>query len=163
VQKAEGIIIPLAKQNVVPAMTLAGRIFQYEAAIKRTEAAGNANPQIRKKLDAQANELERSATQWWERAEKDDWNAAAHLGKCYEEGWFVEKSEEEAEKRYQAGRDHGNALSMFFYGLMLEKKGRHNEAVMLISQACAKGLPSAMTWCRDNKLPIPEMNSDDDL
>jgi serine/threonine protein kinase/TPR repeat protein len=149
VQKAEEIIMPLANQNVVPAMTLAGRILQYKAA-----TGGK----------AQANELDRSARQWWERAEKDDWNAAAHLGKCYEEGWGgVEKSEEEAEKRYKAGRDHGNALSMFFYGLMLEKKRRHSEAVALMSQAAAKDLPSAITWCRDNKLPIPEIKPDDEL
>jgi TPR repeat protein len=162
-QKAEEIIMPLANQNVVPAMTLAGRILQFEAAIKRTGAAGSANPQIKNKLEAQANELDRGATQWWKRAEKDDWNAAAHLGKCYEEGWAVEKSEEEAEKRYKAGRDHGNALSMFFYGLMLEKKGRHSEAVTLISQAAAKGLPSAIKWLRDNKMPIPEIRPDDEL
>ena len=44
---------------------------------------------------AQANDLDRQARQWWERAEKDDWNASAHLGKCYEEGWGgLEKSED---------------------------------------------------------------------
>jgi TPR repeat protein len=40
VQKAEEIVMPLANQGVVPAMTLAGRILQYKADIKRTEAAG---------------------------------------------------------------------------------------------------------------------------
>jgi TPR repeat protein len=162
-QKAEEIILPLANRNVVPAMTLAGRILQYEAAIKRQGAGGIANPQLRNRLEAQANDLDRSAAEWWKRAEKDDWSAAAHLGKCYEEGWAVEKSEEEAEKRYKAGRDHGNALCMFFYGLMLEKKGRHSEAVTLISQAAAKGLPSAIKWLRDNKMPIPEIRPDDEL
>ena len=68
---------------------------------------------------------------------KDDWNAAAHLGKFYEEGWGgVEKSEEEAEIRYKGGVNHGNALSMLFYGLMIEKKpARRSEAEKLISRA----------------------------
>jgi TPR repeat protein len=104
-------------------MTLAGRILQYKADIKRTEAGGNTDSQIQKNLEAQANEMDRNAIKWWERAEKDDWNASARLGKCYEEGWGgVEKSEGEAEKRYKEGITHGNALSMLFYGLMLEKK-----------------------------------------
>jgi TPR repeat protein len=158
VQKAEEIIIPLANQNVVPAMTLAGRIFQYKADLKRTEAVGSTNPEIQKKLEAQANELDRQARQWWERAEKDDWNASAHLGSFYEGGWGgVKKSAEEAEKRYKAGADHGNALSMFFYGLMLEKKpGRHSEAEKLISRAATAGLPSAIKWCREHDVPIAE-------
>src|SRR5271166_621549 len=123
VEKAEEIIMPLANQNVVPAMTLAGRILQYKAVAMRIKAKSNTSPQIRKQLEAEANDLDRQARQWWERAEKDDWNASAHLGQCYEEGWGgVEKSEEEAEKRYKAGADHGNALSMFLYGLTLAKK-----------------------------------------
>jgi TPR repeat protein len=164
VEKAVEIIMPLANQNVVPAMTLAGRILQYQADLKRTEAGESTNPQIRKKLEAQANELDRQAKQWWERAEKDDWNASARLGKYYEEGWGgLEKSPEEAEKRYKAGINHGNALSMFFYGLMIEKKpGRHNEAVKLISRAAALGLPSAIKWCKENKVPIPEIKADDE-
>ena len=164
VQKAEEIIIPLASQSVVPAMTLAGRILQYKADLKRTEAGGNTNPQMRKQLEAQANELDRQARQWWERAEKDDWNASAHLGQCYEKGWGgVEKSAEEAEKRYKAGAEHGNTLSIFFYGLMLEKKpGRHSEAEKLISRAAAAGLPSAIKWCRENNVPIAEAKADDE-
>src|SRR5271165_912085 len=160
VQKAEEIIMPLANQNVVPAMTLAGRILQYKADLKRTEAGGGTNPQIQRKLEAQASELDRQARQWWEpAAEKDDWNASAHLGQFYEEGWGgVKKSEEEAEKRYKTGADHGNALSMFFYGLMIEKKpGRHSEAGQLISRAAAIGLPSAIKWCRESNVPIAEV------
>src|SRR5215510_12497822 len=99
-------------------MTLAGRILQYRGELKRSEATGISTPQPRKKLETEANELDRQARRWWERAEKDDWNAAAHLGKCYEEGWGgLERNEAEAEKRYKGGTSHGNALSMFFYGL----------------------------------------------
>ena len=47
VQKAEEIIMPLANQNVVPAMTLAGRILQFKADLKRTEAGGSASPKIK--------------------------------------------------------------------------------------------------------------------
>src|SRR6202007_1296903 len=134
------IITPLANQNVVPAMTLAGRILQYKAEIIHGQAAASANRQMQKRLEAQANEMDRQARQWWERAaKKDDWNAAAHLGKCYEDGWGgVQKSEEQAEKLYKGGVDHGNPLSMFFYGLLIEKKpGRHSEAETLISRAAA--------------------------
>jgi TPR repeat protein len=163
VQKAEEIIMPLANQNVVPAMTLAGRIFQYKADLKRTEAGANTNPQMRRQLEAQANDLDRQARQWWERAEKDDWNASAHLAQCYEEGWGgVVKSAEEAEKRYKAGADHGNALSTFLYGLMLAKKpSRHSEGEKLISRAASMGLPSAIKWCRDNNVPIAEIKPED--
>ena len=164
VQKAEEIIMPLANQNVVPAKTLAGRILVYKAEIKRTEAAGSANPKIQKQLVAQANELDRQARQWWERAEKDDWNAAAHLGKFYEEGWGgVEKSEEQAEIRYKGGVNHGNALSMLFYGLMIEKKpARRSEAETLISRAATAGLPSAIKWCKDNNVTFGEKRPNDD-
>jgi len=165
VQKAEEIIMPLANQNVVPAMTLAGRILLYKADLRRKEAGGSTNPQIQKKLEAQANELDRQARQWWERAaDKDDWNASAHLGQFYEEGWGgVKKSDEEAEKRYKTGADHGNALSMFFYGLMIEKQpGRHSEAEKLISRAAAIGLPSAIKWCRENNVPIAEIKPEDE-
>ena len=163
-QKAEEIIMPLADQNVVPALTLAGRILQYKADLKRTEAGGAANPQIQKKLEAQANELDRRARTCWERAEKDDWNAAARLGKYYQEGWGgLEKSEDEAEKRYKIGTDHGNALSMFFYGLMLEKKpSRRSEAEKLISRAASAGLPSAIKWCKENNVPVAETKPDEE-
>jgi serine/threonine protein kinase len=154
VQKAEEIIIPLANQNVVPAMTLAGRIFQYKGELKRAEAAQSADAQTRKRLEVQASEMDRLAVSWWERAEKDDWNAAAHLGKCYEQGWGgLEKNLEQAEVRYKGGASHGNPLSMLFYGLMIENRpGRHQEAESLISKAAAAGLPSAIKWCKDNSV-----------
>jgi serine/threonine protein kinase/TPR repeat protein len=163
VQKAEEIIMPLANQKVIPAMTLAGRILQYKADIKRTEAAGSAGPQIQKRLEEQANELDRQARQWWERAEKGDWNAAAHLGKCYEDGsGGVEKSEEQAEKLYKGGVDHGNPLSMLFFGLMIENEpGRRNEAETLISRAATAGLPSAIKWCKDNNVTFVEKSASD--
>jgi TPR repeat protein/tRNA A-37 threonylcarbamoyl transferase component Bud32 len=164
VQKAEEIIMPLANQNVVPAMTLAGRIIQYKADVKRAEAENSANPQTRKQLNTRANELDRQARQWWERAaEREDWNASAHLGQCYAEGWGgVEKSEEEAEKRYKEGVSHGNALSMFLYGLLIEKKpGRRSEAENLMSQAAAIGLSSARKWCKENNVKFTEIMSDD--
>jgi len=164
VQKAEEIVMPLAKQNVVPAMTLAGRILQYRADIKRSEAEANSSPQMRKKLEAEANELDRQGRRWWERADKDDWNAAAHLGKCYEEGWCgVEKNEAEAEKRYKAGASHGNPLSLFFSGLFLEKKPeRKSEAAKLIAQAAEMDLPSAMKWCKDNNVPFNDVTPIDE-
>jgi TPR repeat protein len=165
VQKAEEIIIPLANQNVVPAMTLAGRILQYKAENIHGQAAGSANRQMQKRLEAQANEMDRQARQWWERAaKKDDWNGAAHLGKCYEDGWGgFEKDEEQAEKLYQGGVEHGNPLSLLLYGLMIQgKPERRNEAVGMISRAAADGLPSAIKWCRDNHVPLPERKPDDE-
>jgi hypothetical protein len=131
--------------------------------MKRTDAAGTASPKIQKQLQAQADELDLEARRWWERAENDDWNASAHLGKCYEEGWGgLEKSEEQAEKRYKAGVDHGNPLSMLFYGLMIDKKpGRHIEAENLISRAAAVGLPSAIKWCKDNNVTFDVKRPDD--
>ena len=164
VQKGEEIIMPLANQNVVPAMTIAGDILQHKADVKRSDAEGGTNPQVRKQLTAEANELDRQARNWWERAaEKGDWNASAHLGQCYEEGWGgVRKSEAEAEKRYKEGTNHGNALSMFFYGRLVEKKpGRRSEAENLISQAAAAGLPSAIKWCKENNVNFTEVRSDD--
>ena len=164
IQKAEEIVMPLANQGVVPAMTLAGRIQQYKADQKRTEAAGTASFQAQKRIIAQANDLDRQARQWWERAaDKEDWNAAAHLGKCYEEGWGgVEKSEEQAEKFYKKGVDHGNALSMLFYGLMIQNKpGRRTEAENLISRSAVVGIPSAVKWCKDNNVPFGEKKPDD--
>jgi TPR repeat protein len=156
VQKAEDIIMPLAAQNVVPAMTLAGRLLQHKADLKRAEANGNASPAVQKRLIAQADDLDRQARQYWERAAKDDWNAAAHLGKCYEEGWSgVDKNEAQAEKLYKGGVEHGNALSMLFYGLMIQNKpGRRPEAESLISRAAAVGIPSAIKWCKDNNVPF---------
>jgi TPR repeat protein len=164
VQKAEDTVMPLANQGVVPAMTLAGRIFIYKADMKLAEAGASTDAQIQRRLETQANELDRQGRRWWERAEKDDWNAAAHLGKCYEEGWCgVEKNEAEAEKRYKAGASHGNALSLFFYGLFLEKKPeRKSEAPKLIAQAAEMGLPSAVKWCRDNNVPFQESKGDDE-
>jgi serine/threonine protein kinase len=165
IQKAEEIILPLANQKVVPAMTLAGRILQYKAEIKRTEAESSTTPQTRKQLSARASELDRQARQWWERAaEKEDWNASARLAQCYAEGWGgVEKNEEEAEKRYKEGVNHGNALSMFFYGLLIEKKlDRRTQAETLISQAATAGLPSAIKWCKENKVNFSEPRSDDE-
>jgi TPR repeat protein len=119
---------------------------------------------MQKRLEAQANDLDRHARLWWERAEKDDWNASAHLGKCYEEGWGgVAKSENEAEKRYKAGTDHGNALSMFFYGLLIQKRPeRRSEAESLISRAASMGLPSAIKWCKENNVTFAEMKSDEE-
>jgi serine/threonine protein kinase/TPR repeat protein len=164
IQKAEDIIVPLANQNVVPAMTLAGRILEYKSELKRVAAAGSASPKIQRQLEAQASELEEQARHWWERSEKDDWNASAHLGKCYEEGWGgLEKSEEEAAKRYKGGVDHGNALSMLFYGLMIQdKQGRHSEAEALVSRAATAGIPSAVKWCRDNNVSFGEKKPGDD-
>src|SRR5271166_2012987 len=163
IRKAEEIIMPLANQNVVRAMTLAGRILQLKADIKRSEAAGSTSPKVQKQLQAQANELDLEARHWWEHAEKDDWNAAAHLGKCYEEGWGgLVKSEEEAEKRYREGVDHGNALSMLFYGLMIQNKpDRRIDAENLISRAATAGLPSAIKWCKDNNVAFGEKAPDD--
>ena len=62
-QKAEDIIMPLANHNVVPAMTLAARILQYKADLKRTENGWSTNLQIQKKLQEQANEMDRQARQ----------------------------------------------------------------------------------------------------
>jgi TPR repeat protein len=162
--KAEEIVIPLANQNVVPAMTLAGRILQYRGGVKRAEAANSSNAPARKQLIAEANELDRQARDWWERAtEKEDWNASARLAQAYAEGWGgLEKNEAEAERRYKEGVAHGNALSMFFYGLMIEKKpSRHSEAANLISQAAAIGLASARKWCNENNVKFTETVSDD--
>jgi TPR repeat protein len=115
-------------------MTLAGEIATCKAD-KLTQAA-------------QRDELYRQARQWWERAaEKDDWNASAQLGQMYEKGLGgLRKNEEEAEKRYKEGVNHGNELSMFFYGLLIDRRGWHAEARRLISQAAMAGIPSAIRW-----------------
>lgn len=165
VQKAEEIIMPLASQKVVPAMTLAGRILLYKADVKRAEAESSTALQTRKQLNAQAADLDRQAREWWERAAKEgDWNASARLGQFYAEGsGGVEKNEAEAEKRYQEGVNHGNALSMFLYGLLIEKKpGRRAEAETLMSEAAAAGLPSAMKWCKENNVTFTEAKPDDE-
>lgn len=164
VQKAQEIVTGLANRNVVPAMTLTGRILQVIADGKRTEAAASSSAKAQKQLLAQANEMDRQARQWWERAEKDDWNASAHLGKCYEDGsGGLEKSESQAEKRYKAGAEHGNALSLFFYGLMIQNKpGRRGEAESLISRAATVGLPSARKWCKDNNVSFADKGAGDD-
>jgi len=155
-QKAEDIIMPLANQNVVPAMTIAGRILEVKSNSALTEAGqAGTSPERRKQLDTEAAELARQARTWYERAvAKGDWNASAHLGYCYQLGWGgVQKSEEEAEKRYKEGATHGNAISMFFYGLLIEKKpGRRSEAEKLISGAAAVGVPSAIKWCKENNV-----------
>ena len=164
VAKAEEIIVPLANQNVVPAMTLAGRILQYKADLQRLEAEKSANQQQRKQLIAQANDWDRQAKDWWEKAAaKEDWNAVARLGQFYQEGWGgLQKNEAEAEKRYQEGTAHGNVLSMFLYGLLIEKKpGRRPEAEGLIGKAASAGLPSAEKWCNENNVTFSEIRSDD--
>ena len=164
VPKAEQIIIPLANQKVVPAMTLAGRILQYKADLQRAEADKTTNSQQRKQLNAQANEWDKQAREWWEQAAaKEDWNATARLGQCYAQGWGgLQKNEAEAEKRYQTGVEHGNVLSMFFYGLLIEKRpGRRAEAENLISKAASAGLPSAEKWCSENNVTFTELRSDE--
>ena len=161
--KAEEVIMPLANQKVVPAMTLAGRILQYKADLQRVEAEKTTNPQQKKLLSAQANDWDRQAREWWERAAtKEDWNAMARVAQCYQEGWGgLPKNESEAEKRYEQGVEHGNVLSMFFYGLLIEKKpGRRAEAEGLISKAASAGLPSAEKWCSENNVTFSEVRSD---
>jgi serine/threonine protein kinase/TPR repeat protein len=162
--KAEQVIMPLANQKVVPAMTLVGRILQYKADLQRVEAEKTANPQQKKLLNAQANDWDRQAREWWEQAAaKGDWNALARLGQCYQEGWGgLPKNESEAEKRYQQGVEHGNVLSMFFEGLLIYKKpGRRSEAEDLISKAASAGLPSAEKWCSENNVTFSEVRSDE--
>jgi uncharacterized protein len=164
VAKAEQIIMPLANQKVVPAMTLAGRILQYKADLQRAEAEKTTNSPQRKQLNAQANEWDKQAREWWEQAAaKEDWNATARLGQCYAEGWGgLQKNEAEAEKRYQAGVEHGNVLSMFFYGLLIEKRpGRRADAENLIGKAASAGLPSAEKWCSENNVTFTELRSDE--
>jgi serine/threonine protein kinase/TPR repeat protein len=162
--KAEQVIMPLANQKVVPAMTLAGRILEYKAGLQRAEAEKVSNQLQKKQLNAQASEWDRLAREYWEQAAaKDDWNAMARVGQCYQEGWGgLQKNEAEAEKRYQMGVEHGNVLSMFFYGLLIEKKpGRRSEAEGLISKAASAGLPSAEKWCSENNVTFSEVRLDE--
>jgi serine/threonine protein kinase len=161
VQKAEEIILPLANRNVISAMTIAGNLLEYRAADKQKEAESSTTPLKRKQpLNAEADELDREARKWYERAAaKGDWNASARLGRFYENGWGgLEKSDEEAERRYQEGIKQENALSMFFYGqFLIEKKpDRRGEAEKLMSQAAAKGVPSAIKWCKENNVNFTE-------
>ena len=164
--KAEQIIMPLANQKVVPAMTLAGRILEYKAGLQRAEAEKATNAQQKKQLNTQATEWDRQAREWWEQAAaKDDWNAMARVGQCYQEGWGgLQKSEAEAEKRYEEGVEHGNVLSMFFYGLLIAKKPeRRAEAEGLISKAASAGLPSAEKWCSENNVTFSEVRFDEPM
>jgi serine/threonine protein kinase/TPR repeat protein len=164
VLKAEQVIMPLANQKVVPAMTLAGRILQYKADLQRVEAEKATTPQQKKQLNTQANDWDRQAKDWWaQAAAKEDWNAMARLGQCYQEGWGgLQKNEAEAERRYQQGVEHGNVLSMFFYGLLIEKKpGRRAEAESMISKAASAGLPSAEKWCSENNVTFSEVRLDE--
>jgi chaperone required for assembly of F1-ATPase len=167
VEKGEEMVMRLANQEVVPAMTLAGRLLQIKAEdAKRLAAENNASAQLRKQLDVRANEWDRQAREWWERAvEKGDWTASARLAQYYEKGLGgVKKNEEEAEKRYKEGVENGSALSMFFYGqFLLEKRpDQRGEAETLISQAAAAGLPAAIKWCKENKINFTEARSDDE-
>jgi TPR repeat protein len=145
-------------------MTLAGRICEYKADVKLTEARNVNSPRKRNELTAQALELYRQARIWWEKAANGDWNAVAHLGQFYEVGvGGVEKNEEEAERLYQEGASHGNALSMFFYGLLIDKKpGRHADAEKFIKLAATAGIPSARKWCKEHDVSFPEAVPDDD-
>jgi TPR repeat protein len=148
VQKAETLVFPLADQAVVPAMVLAGRLLQDKAEAKRAEAGRSTGP-LKQKCLAEADALYGQARPWWERAaERGDWNAAAHLGQLYEKGFGgVEKSEAKAEALYQQGIKHRNALSAYFYGLLIsEKPGRLSEAAGWVGQAAAAGIPSAKEW-----------------
>jgi len=68
-----------------------------------------------------------------------------------------------AEQPFSRGASHGNALSLFFYGLFLEKKPeRKSEAPKLIAQAAEMGLPSAAKWCKDNNVAFQESKGEDD-
>jgi TPR repeat protein len=136
------IIISLAKQNVVFAMTQAGVLLAKEAQQKREKS--------------EADALEVQARQWWERAAaQNDWNASARLGLFYQEGLGgLTKSDEQAERLYQEGVKHESNLSKYYYAsFLLEKKpDRRNEAENLMSQAAAAGIPSARIWCEQNNV-----------
>jgi serine/threonine protein kinase/TPR repeat protein len=153
--KGEKIIRILANQNQVQAMVILGGLRQAQG----DWALGQG-------LKAQADKLYSEAGQWWEKsAAKDNYYALAHLGQMYEkgQGGYV-KSEEEAEKRYLEGISHGNPLSMFYYGLMLQKKpDRLSESETLIARAAAMGLATAVNWFREHHLPIPEKKTDDEV
>jgi TPR repeat protein len=162
VEEGKKIIMPLANQNVVPAMTQAGLLLATEANGKREEAI----QRNRKQLSDQADELDRQARQWWERAaEKNDWNALARLALFYQEGLGgLTKSDEEAEKRYQEGVKHENNLSKYYYAqFLIEKKpDRLSEAKNLMSQAATAGIPSARKWCKANNVNFSEVVTDDE-
>jgi TPR repeat protein len=163
-EKGKEIVTRLAGQKIVPAMTTCGNVFRREAEGRREDAENSKNPQVRKQLNAQADELDRQARVWWERAaEKGDWNAAANLGRYYEEGLGgLEKNEQEAEKRYQEAVNHGNPVSMYFYGLMIENQpGRRSEAETLISKAATLGLRPAIKWCKENSVNFTAAGADE--
>jgi serine/threonine protein kinase len=164
-QKAEDIILPLANQEVAPAMTIAGRILAVKSNNALTEAEKTGTtPQRRKQLQAEADDLAHQAVTWWERAlEKGDWNASARLGQCAELGWGgVKKNEEEAEKRYKEGADHGNPISMFYYGLLIQNEpSRRAEGEDFISKAAGAGLPSAIKWCKENNVSFTQSGQED--
>ena len=164
-QKAEEIILPLANQEVAPAMTIAGRILAVKSnnVLADAEKTGT-TPQKRKQLQAEADDLAHRAVTWWERAvEKGDWSASARLGQSAELGWGgVKKSEEEAEKRYKEGADHDNPISMFYYGLLIQNQpGRRAEAEDLISKAASAGIPSAIKWCKENNVTFTQSSQED--
>ena len=77
---AAGIVVPLSfKRNACLGITflllVAGLILQYKADIIHSQAAASANRRMQKRLEAQADELDRQARQWWERVVgKDDRN-----------------------------------------------------------------------------------------
>jgi serine/threonine protein kinase len=166
VEEGKKIIMALADQNVVPAMTQAGILLATEAKEKREEAERSTLQRNRNQLSDQADELEVQARHWWERAtEKEDWNAAARLGLFYQEGLGgLKKSSEEAEKRYQEGVKHENNLSKYYYAqFLLEKKPeRRSEAENLMSQAATAGIQSARIWCKANKVSFTEALPEDE-
>jgi len=62
---------------------------------------------------------------------------------------------------YKEGTDHGNALSMFRYGLLIAKKpDRRGEAETLISRAAAAGVRQAIKWCKENNVTFTEVTSE---
>jgi TPR repeat protein/tRNA A-37 threonylcarbamoyl transferase component Bud32 len=165
VEEGKKIIMPLADQNVVPAMTQAGILLAKEATDKRGEAERSTLQRNRKQLSDQADELDVEARHWWERAaEKDDWNASARLALFYQEGLGgLKKSAEEAEKRYQEGIKHENNLSKYYYAQFLieMKPDRRGEAENLMSQAATAGIQSAKIWCKANNVIFAEVLTDD--
>jgi TPR repeat protein/tRNA A-37 threonylcarbamoyl transferase component Bud32 len=162
VKEGKKLIMSLANQNVVFAMTQAGILLATEANGKREEAI----QRNRQQLSDQAAELDVQARQWWERAaNKSDWNASARLGLFYQEGLGgLKPSDEEAEKRFQEGIKHENNLSKYYYAqFLLEKKpNRRSEAESLMSQAATAGIPSAKTWCKENHVNFSEVATDDE-
>ena len=162
VKEGKKLIMSLANQNIVFAMTQAGILLATEANGKREEAI----QRNRQQLSDQADELDVQARQWWQRAaDKNDWNASARLGLFYQEGLGgLKQSDEEAEKRFQNGIKHENNLSKYYYAqFLLEKKpDRRSEAESLMGQAATAGIPSARTWCKENHVNFSEAVTDDE-